>query len=174
MSWENQQITHTFNSRIDNLQPGETRLVAQSTQADYIVYSGRNHLSLPPLYVDAAHIIAIDPPLQVLGPGGSTEFSVVLTNTTALPVEYALSSGGLSTGWASLPDQVTVPAHSSTSVPLSVSVPLGAGEASYPFNVAASSPQGIHDQAGATLTVTSPLLAMQISPPERSARLAQW
>ncbi len=168
LGWESQQVTQTFNSELADMQPGETRLVAQGTRAEYTLSSGQNQLVLPPLYASAAHIVTIDPPTWVAGPGGSVEFLVTLINTSSQPAEYQLSTAGLPAEWISLADQVSVPAGSSLAVPLDVSLPLDTVEESYPFNVAVSTNLGVSDQAGAELMVIGPLLEAQISPAERS------
>jgi uncharacterized membrane protein len=168
LGWESTLITHTFNSELSDLLPGETRLVAQGTRADYTLASGQNQLLLPPLYASAAHIVTIDPPARVAGPGGNVEFSVVLTNTTNQTAEYQLNTAGLPAEWTSLAAQVSVPAGTSLVVPLSVLLPLGAAEGTYPFGVAVSTDQVVLDQASAELLVIGPLLEAHISPAERS------
>lgn len=173
VDWETSLITHTFNSGLSELLPGETRLVAEGTQASYSVSSGENHLALPPLYVSAAHIIAVDPAILSLGPGGSAEFSLALTNPTSLPAQFAISVGGLPGTWFSLDEQVSVAAGSSVVVPLQVSLPLDASAGSYPFIVAVNTNQGIADQSGAALVVTAPLVEAQIDPIERSAQIGE-
>ena len=173
VDWETSLITHTFNSVLSDLLPGETRLVADGTQASYTVYSGGNHLTLPPLFVSAAHIIAVDPPLVTLAPGGSAEFSLALTNPTSLPAQFSISLVGLPGAWFSLDEQVSIPAGSSAVVPLQVSLPLDAGAGSYPFSVAVSTDQGMADQSGAALVVTEPRVEAQIDPIEQSAVIGE-
>jgi len=168
IDWETTQVIHSFNSQLDDMQPGESRLVAQGTQASYTLASGQNHLALPPLYASAGHLITIDPPLRVAGPGGVVEYTLTITNPTDQAVTFQLNAAGLPGDWISLPTPVDVPAQSNASVQLVVSIPQGVQPSSLPFNVTAES-AGLNDQASATLVVTDPLVAAHIVPPERSA-----
>ncbi|HEY0733264.1 MAG TPA: SdrD B-like domain-containing protein, partial [Herpetosiphonaceae bacterium] len=51
----------SFRSRLVNLRPGEVRQVSNGTTVTYSIESGSNTITLPPLFVQAPHIITIDP-----------------------------------------------------------------------------------------------------------------
>ncbi|NUM43153.1 MAG: hypothetical protein HUU38_00490 [Anaerolineales bacterium] len=163
VTWENTVVTQTFTSLLTNLQPGESRMVAQGTTADYVVSSGTNHLELPPLFVSVAHIVDVQPVTQTVGAGGSAVFDVVLTNPSGVSALYTLSVSGFPTGWATLSGAVPVPAGDSVTVPLTVDIPLDADTATLPFLVSVTTDQGAADQAGGALTVAN-LLELEIMP----------
>ncbi len=163
VTWENTVVTQTFTSLLTNLQPGESRMVAQGTTADYVAPGGMNHLELPPLFVSVAHIVDIQPVTQTVGAGASVVFDVVLTNPSGASVMFNLTANGLPTGWATLSGAVPVPANASVTVPLTVDVPIDAELAAYPFQINATTDQGWADQAGGVLTVAN-LLELSITP----------
>ncbi|GAB4581713.1 MAG: hypothetical protein Fur0022_44630 [Anaerolineales bacterium] len=163
VTWENTVVTQTFTSLLTNLQPGESRMVAQGTTADYVAPGGTNHLELPPLFVSVVHIIALDPVTQTVGVGGSATFEVILTNPSGSSALFNLTASGFPTGWATLSGAVPVPANSSVTVPLTVDVPADAETLPYTFQVNATTDQGWADQAGGVLTVAN-LLELAISP----------
>jgi uncharacterized membrane protein len=163
VTWENAVVTQTFTSLLTNLQPGESRMVAQSTTADYTVPGGTNHLELPPLFVSVAHIVDVQPVTQTVGTGGSAVFDVVLTNPSGVSALYTLSVSGFPTGWATLSGAVPVPAGGSVTVPLTIDLPPNADAATLPFLVSVTTDQGAADQAGGALTVAN-LLELAISP----------
>ena len=163
VTWENTIVTQTFTSLLTNLLPGESRMVAQGTTADYVSPGGTNHLELPPLFVSAAHIVDVQPVTQTVGTGGSAVFDIVLTNPSGSSALYNLTVSGFPAGWATLAGAVPVPAETSVIVPLTVNVPFGADLSSYPFQVNATTDQGWDDQAGGLLNVTN-LLAVAITP----------
>lgn len=164
VGWESPVVTRTFNVQLSNLQPGETRLVAQGTTVDYTTPGGQNHLALPPLYVSVPHIISMESPTQTVGAGVTAIFSVTLTNPTGVGALYTLSTGGLPSNWVNLPAPVNVPAGSSVSVPITVTIPTDEAAAVFPFNVSVTTDFGISDQVGGQLTVLGPLVEVGITP----------
>ncbi len=161
-------VSRTFDSLVGNLQPGEARQVAQGTEVKYKLNSGINALTLPPLYVAAPHIIAVNPAVQAAGSGTTVSYPVILTNPGAAASVYDLSVAGLPDGWWSLPASVAVPAQSSVTPQLVVTIPPGEEAAAWDFTVAVETSQGGQDQAGGRLEGLGPLLAIAISPAEQS------
>ncbi|MCB9134944.1 MAG: hypothetical protein H6636_05935 [Anaerolineales bacterium] len=164
VTWENTIVTQTFVSLLTNLQPGESRMVAQGTTADYVAPGGTNHLELPPLFVSVAHIVDLLPASQTVGSGGTTTFNVALTNPGSVNALYTLDVNGLPAGWAILASAVPVSAGDTLTVSLTVDVPLDADAATLPFLVSVSTDQGAADQVGGWLNVAGPLVQLDITP----------
>ncbi len=158
-TWETPVITRTFDVQLADLQPGETRLVAQATSVDYTLPSGQNHLELPPLYVSVPHIIALDPAEQAAPNGATVTFNVTLSNPGPSGVLYTPGVTPLpGVTWGPL-DPVNVPANSAVTVPLTAAIAPDATPASLPFGVFVDG-----DQAGGILTLTGPALLVEITP----------
>ena len=166
-------ITRSFGSLIGNLQPGEARQVAQGTAVEYKLNSGINRLTLPPLYVAAPHIIALDPAAQSAGSGTSVSYPVILTNPGTAASVYALDVAGLPDGWWSLPTSVAVPPQSSVTPQLVVTIPPGE-EARPGTSPSRSRPA----KAGRTRLAAGwrgwvPLLAIAVSPAEQGGLIGE-
>ncbi|MEI2691379.1 MAG: transglutaminase domain-containing protein [Anaerolineae bacterium] len=166
-------ITRTFASLIGDLQPGEARQAAQGTAVEYKLNSGINTLTLPPLYVAAPHIIALNPAERSAGSGTTVSYPVILTNPGAVASVYDLSVAGLPAGWWSLPASVAVPAQSSVTPQLVATIPPGEEAGAWDFTVAVETSQGGRDQAGGRLEGLGPLLEIAVSPAERSGLTGQ-
>src|SRR5690606_18907593 len=89
-----------LDSVLPDMAPGETRLVSEGTEVAYQLPSGWNQISLPPLYVTAANIVALAPAVQTAGAGGTVTYTVTLTNATTTDDVYTLDVAGLPEGWA--------------------------------------------------------------------------
>ncbi|HNS01571.1 MAG TPA: transglutaminase domain-containing protein [Anaerolineae bacterium] len=161
-------ITRTFDSLLTALQPGEARQAAQGTAVQYKLGSGQNTLTLPPLYVAAPHIIAVDPAERAAGSGTTVSYPVILTNPGVTASVYDLSVAGLPAGWWSLPASVAVPAQSSVTPQLLVTIPPGEEAGTWDFVVLVETSQGGQDQAGGRLEGLGPLLEIAVSPAEQS------
>jgi uncharacterized membrane protein len=177
--WDYQQdattdvVSRTFDSLLSNLQPGEARQVAQGTEVMYRLNSGVNRLTLPPLYVAAPHIIALDPAERAAGSGTMVSYPVILSNPGAVDSVYTLDVAGLPDGWWSLPASVAVPAQSSVTPQLVVTIPPGEEAGEWDFTVAVETSQGGQDQAGGRLEGLGPLVEIAISPAEQSGLTGQ-
>ncbi len=53
--WYTPAVSVTFDTLLQDMQPGETRQVSQGTRVTYRLPSGTNWLTLPPVYVSAPH-----------------------------------------------------------------------------------------------------------------------
>ena len=95
---------------LPDMQPGELRQVAEGTLIDYRLPTGRNQVTLPPLYVAAAHLITIQPVTQTAALGGTAVYEVQLNNPSQQPLTLTLSVAGLVADWVTLPTTVVVPA----------------------------------------------------------------
>jgi len=156
--------TVTFQAFLPNMQPGEVRPVASGTVITYAGSSGEGVLHLGPLYVAAAHLVALTPPAQQVGFGGQAVYTITLSNPTQASLTLTPTVAGLPEGWASAIGSRTLSAGEEISVPLTVSVPSsgpGAGNPSllgdHPFTVLVQTDSSGQDQAGASLTVINPL-----------------
>lgn len=166
-------ITRTFASLVAALQPGEARQVAQSSEMLYHLNSGINRLTLPPLYVSAPHIIALDPAEQSAGNGATATYAVQLSNPGAASRVYTLEVIGLPAGWWSLPASVVVPGQTSISASLQVTLPGDAAAATWDFMVQVSTDLGGEDQATGRLLALGPRVEMAITPPQQGGLVGQ-
>ena len=165
----NPVITRTFQSVVSNLQPGEVRQVAQGTVVDYALASGQNRLTLPPLYVSAAHIIAIEPMTQTVGLGGTAVYTITLSNPAQTADSYTLSLAGLPTNLGiTLPTSVPIPANSDVQVTLAITVPANAQLGNEMFAVTAVNNNGGSEPASAALQIIDGV-DVSIEPPSQTA-----
>ena len=173
--WDYQQtgadpvVTRTFQTRLENLVTGESRMVAQGTEVYYTLPGGSNQITLPPLYVDIPHLVGIDPAVQSVGAGATAVFTVTVSNPGASTTAYSLSMVGVPSEWVTLPESVNVPGGSSVEVSLVVNVPPGASARIYDLSVGVSDGLGGEDQATAILEVLGQLLAISVDPAQQEA-----
>ncbi|MEM7799497.1 MAG: DUF1194 domain-containing protein, partial [Chloroflexota bacterium] len=148
-----QQIL-TLQTALPNMQPGETRVVADSTVISYTAPSGKSaQFTLPPLTVAAPHIIALNPPTQTVGIGATALYTATLLNLTAEPLTMTLDVIGFPNAWVSGAGEIVVPADSSLDLPLQISVPDEAALGNYSFAATVTLQNGGQDQASAQLEV---------------------
>ncbi len=162
-------VVRAFQSRLDDLLPGETRLAAEGTEVFYTLPGGSNRLSLPGLYVSAPHLISLDPYARAVGSGAAAAYTLTLTNPAPTSSLYTLAVAGLPADWVALPSSVNVPGGSSVAAVLTVHVPVEAAAAPYAFSVGVTTDLGGADQASGLLEVLGPLAALQITPAEQAA-----
>ncbi|MCA9941490.1 MAG: VCBS repeat-containing protein, partial [Anaerolineales bacterium] len=155
--WYEANRGNRFDAVLPDMTPGELRQISEGTEVVYRLPSGRNHLTLPPLFVSALHIIAVAPPTSTVSPGGSATYTVTLTNPAATADVYALSLAGLPPEWVALPASVNMPANSVVDVPLVVQPPVTAADSAHLFVVSVVNIGGGQDEAGAALTVSDGL-----------------
>ena len=166
--WYEANRGNRFDAVLPDMTPGELRQISEGTEVVYRLPSGRNHLTLPPLFVSALHIIAVAPPTSTVSPGGSATYTVTLTNPAATADVYALSLAGLPPEWVALPASVNMPANSVVDVPLVVQPPVTAADSAHLFVVSVVNIGGGQDEAGAALTVSDGL-DLTLDPPARYA-----
>jgi uncharacterized membrane protein len=162
--WYEPVHTTTFDIRLPDMQAGEVRQVSEGTEVAYQLPSGRNRLTLPPLYVAAAHIVALQPASLTTTPGGLAAYQVLLSNPASTAETYTLTLSGLNEGWATLPPTITLQPSSDLTLPLTVTVPVDAALDDHAFTVAAATATGGQDQAHGLLTVAD-RLRLAITPP---------
>ena len=162
-TWAETVAGRSFASQLSDLQPGETRLVAQGTEVVYTLPSGSSRLTLPPLYVSVPHIISVAPFSQTVGTGGTAVYDLLLSNPAGTSDTYTLTVAGLPASWISLPTSVNLAANSSLTLPLTITTPAGTNPASLDFAVDVQNQTGGTDQATANLTLIN-TLALSISP----------
>ncbi len=152
-NWTAPAVTRTFQSLVTGLEAGEVRKVAEGTQVAYTLSGGSNYLTLPPLYVTAARLAALEPPLHTRPAGGTAVYELSLTNLAATPDNYALTVTGPLADWTDAPASVPVPANSTIIVPLTVTIPATAVPDTLPLLVNVDNGSGAEDVA-AELTIT--------------------
>lgn len=106
-----------FDVVLADMQVGEVRQVSTETVIEYTLPSGSNRVTLPPMYVQAAHLIALTPSSQTVGAGATAVYTVTLTNPTVSAATYQLDLLNLQ-DLTTLVGSVVVPANSSVDVPL--------------------------------------------------------
>jgi len=151
-TWAQPVVTRTFASELADMQPGETRLVAQGTAVSYTLPSGSNLITLPPLYVTAAHLGALSPAEASVAAGGTAVFTLTLTNPGGAADTFTLNVGGLPADWLDYPASVPVGAGETVVVTVTVTVPGNTAVGDLPLWVDISSGGG-EENLGATLTV---------------------
>ncbi len=169
LEWYDPVNVITFASELADMQPGETRQINQGTEVTYRLPSGENRLTLPPLYVTAARILAVAPTEQMVGVGNTAVYTLTLSNPGQSDDLYSVNVAGLPAAWLSYPAQVNVPAQSGVEVALAVTVPAAAEVSDWPFLVTAVTSSGGEDMASASLSLFNGL-AMVIDPPEQTAQ----
>ncbi|MFO7538925.1 MAG: PKD domain-containing protein [Chloroflexota bacterium] len=160
--------SHTLQTVLPDMQPGETRAVSLGTEVYYRLSGGENWLSLPPLYVTAARIIEIMPEEQMASVGSTAVYTLTLHNPGQTDDLYSLHVLGLPVGWLDYPTTVSIPAQSSVEVLLEVHAPANADLAERPFAVTVSTGSEGQDMATASLSLFNGL-EIVIEPPLRSA-----
>lgn len=166
-------VTRTFQSLLTNLQPGESRMVAQGTQVSYTLSSGSNMIVLPPLYVNVAPLITLSPSAQSAPSGVSAIYTVTVRNAQANEAIFSLDLAGLPATWYTLPPTITIPANSTLDQALIVTIPIGSGSGPWTFSVAATSGL-ISGQAGGEISVGAPTFTTAITPTEQTAPVGAW
>ncbi|MCA9933160.1 MAG: VCBS repeat-containing protein, partial [Anaerolineales bacterium] len=167
-TWAQPVMTHTFVSELADMQPGETRLVAQGTAVSYTLPSGSNAITLPPLYVSAPHIVAITPPSATAFAGATAVYTLTLSNSGAATAVYTLTVGGPAANWLTLPATVEVAAGGSVAVPVTAVIPADAAAETLPIIVDVVV-DNVQDAASAELVVADGL-ALAVSPALQSGR----
>ncbi|MBX3059649.1 MAG: VCBS repeat-containing protein [Anaerolineae bacterium] len=152
-NWTAPAVTRTFQSLVTGLEPGEVRKIAEGTQVAYTLAGGSNYLTLPPLYVTAARLAALEPPLHTRPAGGTAVYELSLTNLAATPGNYTIAVSGPLADWTTAPTSVPVPANSTIIVPLTVTIPATAVPDTLPLLVNVDNGSGAEDVA-AELTIT--------------------
>jgi len=152
--------TETFDSLLPNMRPGEVREVAGGTVISYTGGNAPGTLHLGPLFVTAAHLVALSPPTGTVGLGGQAVYTATLANPTGASLALTPTVAGLPDGWAAPLAPVTLTAGGQVDVPLTITVPTSAAGTGtpgllgdHPFAVVVADSNGGQDQAGATLTV---------------------
>jgi uncharacterized membrane protein len=173
-SWQYEQAyyqttrSNDFDVVLADMQPGETRMVAESTIVEYTLPSGSNRLTLPSLYVNAAHIIAIEPDSLTVSPGGKVTYTVTLTNVNDSAETFDLTVVGLQEGWlVGWLDSVIVPANSVIQVSMVVMPDNNATVGTLPFIVQATV-NGATDMDSAELVIVD-TFELAITPATQTA-----
>ncbi|TET50691.1 MAG: DUF11 domain-containing protein, partial [Anaerolineales bacterium] len=158
----------SFDVELANMQPGETRRVASGTVISYTTVGGQGSITLPPLYVTAAHLIAIDPPSRTANPGGEVWYEVTLYNPGLTADTYALTLVGLPSGWVMDPIAIPINTNAEVVVPVTVTVSADAAPGAYDFAAVVENSAGGRDAAQARLEVAD-LLEIAVEPPQQTA-----
>ena len=165
-------VQHRFTLNALAMQPGELRQVAAGTVVSYTGLGGSGEIVLPPQYVAARHLIAVEPTTQVANLKGTAVYDVTLFNPAPMATDLTLGVAGLPIEWVDLVDSVNLPAHGSVTVPLILTIPPGTDLADYPFAVTVATPSNGQDQAGA-MVVVADLLDVNLSPPNAIVNMGE-
>ncbi len=153
----------SFGALLTQLQPGEVRAVSAGTRVTYSIESGINSVTLPPLFVSVAHIVALSPADNALAPGSTLTLSIVLSNPAASSSVYTLDVAGLPGDWARWPLTVGIAANSAISVPLAIAAPRDAASWRGMLQLIARTSSNGVDSALATVSVDEPF-TLQLTP----------
>lgn len=153
LEWYAPVNTISFDSELADMQPGETRQINEGTEVAYRLPGGMNYLTLPPLYVKAAHLGELSPPAQSVVIGGTAVFTLTLTNPGSVADSYALVLGGVPAAWVSFPATVPLLPGETTEVLITVNVPPGAEADVLPLLVDITNQSGGAVNLHASLTV---------------------
>ncbi|MEO8268485.1 MAG: dockerin type I domain-containing protein, partial [Aureliella sp.] len=89
---------------------GESRPVTLGTTIDFAFQGTAGQVALPRTVVAAEQVLSLESGSQTVRPGGEADYTVTFTNSSPLPVIYALSIGGVPSQWVGIDSTVTVPA----------------------------------------------------------------
>jgi uncharacterized membrane protein len=151
--WYQPVQTTTFDSLLTGMQPGEVRQVSAGTEVAYALPGGMNAITLPPLYVTAPGIVEITPERATAFPGTTAIYTLTLTNPATTAASYTLTTAGPVAAWTEAPSSVPVPANSTVTVPLTLTLPMGAEPDEFPVLLDVTTDSGGEDQVAATLTL---------------------
>jgi uncharacterized repeat protein (TIGR01451 family) len=135
------------------LAPGAARRIAHGTGVTYTIDGTSSFLALPPLYVEAPHIVDLAPAATAAWVGGTARYTLTLTNRFPTTQRFSLGTLGLPRAWISHTQAVTVPAGSAVPLPLTVTLPVSATPQVATLLVRAHLEDGGEDVAAATLRV---------------------
>jgi PKD repeat protein len=145
--------TATFQAQLTGLRPGEARQVANGTVVSYTGADGSGQIVLGPLYVAAAHIVAIAPSRQEAVPGATVAYSINLYNPSAQTDTYTVSIGGLPSDWIPAPFSVALAGQQQRIETVTLVLPDDADLGDYALTVMVESGYGGRDAASASLSV---------------------
>ena len=152
--WYQPVVSITLETVVADLQPGETRQVAQGALVTYTLSGGQNSLTLPPLYVTGTVIAELGPTEQTAVPGQTISYTLTLVNPGAADDTYTLGLSGLPADWGvALPGSANVSGNGETTVTLALTVPENADLRDYPFIVGVETGSGGMVQLGGTAVV---------------------
>lgn len=114
-------LTITWQSRVNDLQPGEARDVVLGGTVDFTVPSGDSgQIDLPPVVVVGEQTLALNPASRTVQLGETAEYTLIVKNPTGSPVTYDLSVQGVPPSWVNLVSSVNVPAQGMTELELTL------------------------------------------------------
>ncbi len=165
----NTTYTFTWQTKLSNVQAGETIPITTGTTATYTSQGTAGTLKLPGTSVTGVSFVSLSPKSQSVQPGATANYDVQLTNPTNAPITYYVQvhegngddfsnvsvNGGNS--------QVTVAAGATVDVPLQITADEGATAGDEPFTVEAYDannppPNGADGTTAGDLKVSGPPL----------------
>jgi uncharacterized membrane protein len=152
------------------LQPGEALDAILGGTVNFTSQSTPGTINLPPTVVSAPQILSLTPTSQTVAPGAPATYDVNLQNLDGQSLTFTLAVQGLPAGWVNLPATVTIPAYSSTDVPLTITSDEFALTKAYGFTVTAAVDYGINVAVDAVYTATVQgaltLAGQPVNPPD--------
>ncbi len=182
LAFGNTSLTLSWQTELDNLAPGETRIVGQDATVDFTSDQTSGTIDLPDVTVTGEPIVSVSPAAQTAAPGATATYDVRLTNPTDTAVTYDLVAGGFAfpSGYVSIPSTVDVAAEGTADVTLALTTPDTTTPASEPFQVAvdiantgvAGYAQGTLDVVGTPVLPPSPIaqgIVVNVTPVQATA-----
>ncbi|WP_019866566.1 PKD domain-containing protein [Methylovulum miyakonense] len=146
--------TFSFLSDIQNMRPGEVRQISNATKVSFNSIAGKGVVNLPPIVVNAKHILALTPFKQTIAAGSTATFNLTLENPFATATDFALSVNGLPDGQYVLPKALTLLPSEKKSFELNVYAPVNSLGGDVDFAVNAKSTSGTTDTVSGILSIT--------------------
>ena len=113
--------TLTWQSTVNNMQPGEARDITLGATIDFTMPSGDSgQIELPAMKVLSEQILTLDPHTQTVLPGGNAEYTLTVKNPTESALTYNLSVQGVPQDWVDIVPSVAVPAHGTGEIVLTL------------------------------------------------------
>jgi uncharacterized membrane protein len=160
--------------RLPDLHPGQVRQVSQGSEATAWLPDGTHGLTLPPLYLESPHVVALEPPDQTLNPGGCADYVVSLYNPAPHSQTYTLTVVGLPGGFQAPGRVLNVPAGATLTATLPLTAPFDAALGQYAWMAVVQTADGEQDAVQATLTLSDPLAGWPEGDDYRPRAILTW
>ncbi|GAB4273651.1 MAG: hypothetical protein Kow0080_21340 [Candidatus Promineifilaceae bacterium] len=169
--WFQPIITATLDSEAANLQPGELRQIAEGAVVTYSLPSGTNVVTLPPLFIQAAHLVTLAQDNVTVTAGETAVITATLSNPGNSPDTFTINLAGPTAGWVDYPATVDVPAGGETTVVLTLTVPAGASADVLPILLDVANGGGAEETGQIELTILPAAPNPFTAPPTQAVAL---
>jgi len=169
--WFQPIITVTLDSEAANLQPGELRQIAEGAVVTYSLPSGTNVVTLPSLFVQAAHLVMLPQNAVTVVAGETAVITATLSNPGSSADMFTINLAGPAAGWVDYPVTVSVPAGGEATVAMTITVPAGASADVMPILLDVVNGSGAEETGQMELTILPAAPNPFTAPPTQAAAL---